>query len=65
MFWELSGDKGGTPREDMEGGHGKGHSLDGDSSWVVKEAMGELYAKPNLLRYEGSKFETSRNGMRG
>jgi hypothetical protein len=32
---------------------------------VAKKGMGELNAQPNWLRYEGSKFETSRNDMRG
>ena len=63
MFWELSSDKGGAPREGMEGGHGKEAQPGPSLVRVVKEAMGELDAKPNWLRYEGSKFENLRNGM--
>ncbi|KAI0302660.1 glycoside hydrolase [Russula brevipes] len=63
MFWELSGDKGGAPREGMEGGHGKDAQPGRSLVRVVKEAMGELDTKPNWLQYEGSKFENLRNGM--
>jgi chitinase len=63
MFWELSGDKGGAPREGMEGGHGKEAQPGRSLVRVVKEAMGELDTTPNWLRYEGSKFENLRNGM--
>ena len=63
MFWELSSDKGGAPRDGMEGGHGKEAQPGPSLVRVVKEAMGELDAKPNWLRYEGSKFENLRNGM--
>ena len=63
MFWELSSDKGGAPREGMEGGHGKEAQPGPSLVRVVKEAMGELDAKPNWLRYEGSKFQNLRNGM--
>ncbi len=63
MFWELSGDKGGAPREGMEGGHGKEVQPGRSLVRVVKEAMGELDTAPNWLRYEGSKFENLRNGM--
>jgi chitinase len=64
MFWELSGDKGGAPREGMEGGHGKEARPGQSVVRVVKEAMGVLDAQPNWLQYEGSKFENLRNGMR-
>jgi chitinase len=63
MFWELTGDKGGAPREGMEGGHGKEAQPGRSLVRVVKEAMGELDTTPNWLRYEGSKFENLRNGM--
>jgi chitinase len=63
MFWELSSDKGDAPREGMEGGHGKDAQPGRSLVRVVKEAMGELDAKPNWLQYEGSKFENLRNGM--
>ncbi len=63
MFWELSGDKGGAPREGMEGGHGKEAQPGRSLVRAVKEAMGELDTAPNWLRYEGSKFENLRNGM--
>jgi len=65
MFWELSGDKGGAPREGMEGGPGKEAQPGRSLVRVVKEAMGQLDAEPNWLRYEGSKFENLRNGMSG
>ncbi|KAI0321094.1 glycoside hydrolase [Amylostereum chailletii] len=63
MFWELSGDKGGT-REGMEGGLGKEPQPGRSLVQVVKEAMGGLdTTKQNWLQYEGSKFENLRNGM--
>ncbi|KAI0000569.1 glycoside hydrolase [Russula vinacea] len=65
MFWELSGDKGGAPREGMEGGHGKEAQPGRSLVRVVKDAMGGLDVEPNWLRYEGSKFENLRNGMSG
>jgi hypothetical protein len=46
MFWELSGDKGGAPREGMEDGHGKEAQPGRSLVRVVKEAMGELDAQP-------------------
>ncbi|KAI9511140.1 glycoside hydrolase family 18 protein [Russula earlei] len=63
MFWELCADKGGAPRDGMEVGHGKEAQAGQSLVRVVKEAMGELDAEPNWLRYEGSKFENLRNGM--
>ena len=63
MFWELSGDKGGAPREGMEGGHGKEAQPGRSLVRVVKDAMGELDTQHNWLQYEGSKFENLRNGM--
>lgn len=63
MFWELSGDKDGAPREGMEGGHGKEAQPGRSLVRVVKEAMGQLDAEPNWLRYEESKFENLKNGM--
>lgn len=62
MFWELSGDKGGS-REGMEGGRGKDEQPGKSLVRVVKEAMGGLDMSPNWLRYEGSKFENMRKGM--
>jgi chitinase len=47
MFWELSGDKGGAPREGMEGGHGKEAQPGRSLERVVKEAMGGLDTAPN------------------
>ncbi|KAF8265459.1 glycosyl hydrolases family 18-domain-containing protein [Lactarius quietus] len=48
MFWELSGDKGGTPREGMEGGHGKEAQPGRSLVRVVKDAMGELDTQPKV-----------------
>jgi chitinase len=62
MFWELSGDKG-TPREGMEGGHGKDAQPGRSLVAIVKEAMGPLDTTPNWLSYEGSQFDNMRRGM--
>lgn len=62
MFWELSGDKGGT-REGMEGGEGKDEQPGRSLVKVVKEAMGGLEDSPNWLHYEKSKFDNMRKGM--
>lgn len=64
MFWELSGDKDGMPREGMEGGLGK--ELQGGQSLVrvVKDAMGGLKTdESNWLQYPGSRFENLKKGM--
>ncbi|KAF9792504.1 glycoside hydrolase family 18 protein [Thelephora terrestris] len=63
MFWELSGDKG-TERKDMEGGPGKDPQPGQSLVKVVKHAMGTLDTTHNWLRYEGSKFENMREGMK-
>ncbi|KAF8210281.1 glycoside hydrolase [Mycena galopus ATCC 62051] len=62
MFWELSGDKE-SPREGMEGGHGKDPQPGRSLVKVVQETMGEPDRSPNWLRYEGSRFENMRKGM--
>ncbi|THH31781.1 hypothetical protein EUX98_g2387 [Antrodiella citrinella] len=62
MFWELSGDKG-SPREGMEGGHGKEAQPGRSLVAVVKETMGGLDRSPNWLSYEGSQYENMRQGM--
>ena len=54
--------KGGTPREGMEGCHGKKGQPGRCLVRVVKDAMGELDTRPNWLQYEGSKFEILRTG---
>ena len=59
----YSGDKG-TPREGMEGGHGKTEQPGKSLVRVVKEAMGgSLDTSSNWLEYKGSKFENLRKGM--
>jgi len=63
MFWELSGDKG-TERKDMEGGPGKDPQPGQSLVKVVKHAMGPSDTTHNWLRYEGSKFENMREGMK-
>jgi len=62
MFWELSGDKG-SPRDGMEGGHGKDPQPGNSLVKVVHEIMGEPDRSPNWLRYEGSRYENMRKGM--
>ncbi|KAJ8587170.1 glycoside hydrolase [Rhizopogon salebrosus TDB-379] len=61
MFWELSGDKGGT-REGMEGGYGKDPAPGRSLIATVKHAMGPLDTSHNWLRYEGSQFDNLRDG---
>ena len=61
MFWELSGDKGGT-REGMEGGYGKDPAPGNSLVAAVKNAMGPLDTSPNWLRYERSQFDNMRDG---
>ncbi|KIK67435.1 glycoside hydrolase family 18 protein [Collybiopsis luxurians FD-317 M1] len=64
MFWELSGDKEGPERKDMERGHGKDPQPGRSLVKVVKEAMGGLdMNQQNWLNYEGSRFENLRKGM--
>ncbi|KAE9411518.1 glycoside hydrolase family 18 protein [Gymnopus androsaceus JB14] len=64
MFWELSGDKGGAERKEMEGGHGKDPQPGRSLVAVVKEAMGGLeMGEQNWLQYERSRFDNMRNGM--
>ncbi|KAJ3748724.1 glycoside hydrolase family 18 protein [Lentinula detonsa] len=64
MFWELSGDKGGRERQDMEGGHGKDVQPGQSLVNVVKEAMGGLeMGQQNWLKYDQSRFDNLRNGM--
>lgn len=63
MFWELSGDKGGSPRKDMEGGPGKDPQPGNSLVTIVKDAMGGLEQTPNWLEYSGSKFDNMRKGM--
>jgi chitinase len=63
MFWELSGDKGGS-RDGMEGGLEKEERPGESLVRVVKDAMGGLdHHNPNWLKYEGSKFPNMREGM--
>lgn len=63
MFWELSGDKGGDDRKDMERGPGKDPQPGRSLVTIVKDAMGGLEQNPNWLEYSGSKFDNMRNGM--
>jgi chitinase len=64
MFWELSGDKETTGREEMEGGTGKDEQSGKSLVKTVKMAMGgDLDQSPNWLRYEKSKFDNMRKGM--
>ncbi|KAH7875319.1 glycoside hydrolase superfamily [Lentinula edodes] len=64
MFWELSGDKGGPERKEMEGGHGKDPQPGQSLVKVVKEAMGGIeMGQHNWLNYESSRFDNLRNGM--
>lgn len=64
MFWELSGDKEGAERKDMERGPGKDPQPGRSLVTVVKESMGGLeMGQQNWLKYEGSRFDNMRNGM--
>ena len=62
MFWELSSDKG-TPRQEMEGGHGKDPQPGRSLVSVVRERLGKLDDSPNNLDYSRSCFDNLRNGM--
>ncbi|KAG9055443.1 Endochitinase 1 [Serendipita sp. 407] len=62
MFWELSGDKG-TPREGMEGGHGKDEQPGGNLISIARHELGKLDTTPNNLVYKGSCFDNLRNGL--
>ena len=64
MFWELSGDKETTGREEMERGEGKKEMPGRSLIKVVKEAMGgDGDQHENWLKYEGSRYENMRRGM--
>jgi chitinase len=63
MFWELSGDKGGT-REGREGGEGKEEIPGRSLVQVVNEAMGGLRKyDANWLEYNHSRYPNMRDGM--
>jgi chitinase len=62
MFWELSGDKG-TPRHDMEHGHGKDEQPGRSLVSIVRHEMGHLDNTPNNLAYPGSCFDNLRSGL--
>jgi chitinase len=64
MYWELSGDKETTGREEMERGPGKDEVPGRSLIRVVKEALGgKLGQSPNWLTYEGSRYVNMRDGM--
>ena len=62
MFWELSGDKGGT-RDGVETGPGKEPQPGESLVSVVKKAFGTLDQSSNWLQYEGSQYDNMRKGM--
>ena len=62
MFWELSGDKGGT-RDGIETGPGKDPQPGESLVSVVKKAFGTLDQSSNWLQYEGSQYDNMRKGM--
>ena len=62
MFWELSGDKGGT-RDGGETGPGKDPQPGDSLVTVVKTVFGDLDQTSNWLTYELSQYDNMKNGM--
>ena len=60
MYWELSGDKGGT-RDNAETGPGKDPQPGESLVKVVKDVFGTLDQSSNWLQYEGSQYDNVRN----
>ena len=61
MYWELSGDKGGT-RDNAETGPGKDPQPGESLVKVVKDVFGTLDQSTNWIQYEGSQYDNVRNG---